>query len=112
MLFQEYLYACIQRADLDSLHGVWDADNPIGSNVLAHTNLTEIKLALDLYWRNDIPPEKLNLGIGFYGRSFQLADPSCHKPGCRFLGGADPGPVRVQIKAQRAPGERHIPGIR
>ncbi|KAK7910554.1 hypothetical protein PG985_013035 [Apiospora marii] len=74
------------------LHGVWDADNPIGSNVLAHTNLTEIKLALDLYWRNGVPAEKLNLGIGFYGRSFQLADPSCHEPGCKFLGGASPGP--------------------
>ncbi|KAI9150010.1 Chitotriosidase-1 [Paramyrothecium foliicola] len=74
------------------LHGVWDAQNPIGSNVLAHTNLTEIKLALDLYWRNDIDPKKLNLGFGFYGRSFTLADPTCYKPGCRFSGGADPGP--------------------
>ncbi|KAK2015704.1 hypothetical protein LZ32DRAFT_689406 [Colletotrichum eremochloae] len=74
------------------LHGVWDAWNPIGSNVLAHTNITEIKLALDLYWRNEIPPEKLNLGIGFYGRSFELTDPSCHKPGCPFRGGAAPGP--------------------
>ncbi|TDZ15172.1 Endochitinase [Colletotrichum orbiculare MAFF 240422] len=74
------------------LHGVWDAWNPIGSNVLAHSNLTEIKLALDLYWRNDIPPEKLNLGIGFYGRSFELTDPACNKPGCQFRGGAAPGP--------------------
>lgn len=75
------------------LHGVWDAENPIGSNVLAHTNLTEIKLALDLYWRNDIPPKKLNLGFGFYGRSFTLSDPACYKPGCAFSGRADPGPV-------------------
>ncbi|KXH59987.1 glycosyl hydrolase family 18 [Colletotrichum salicis] len=74
------------------LHGVWDAWNPIGSNVLAHTNITEIKLALDLYWRNDIPPSKLNLGFGFYGRSFQLSDPSCHEPGCPFVAGASPGP--------------------
>ncbi|KAK5654041.1 hypothetical protein OQA88_7719 [Cercophora sp. LCS_1] len=73
------------------LHGVWDAWNPIGSHVLAHSNLTEIKLALDLYWRNDIPPDKLNLGIGFYGRSFELADPACSKPGCIFKGGAAPG---------------------
>ncbi|KAI1776334.1 family 18 glycosyl hydrolase [Hypoxylon cercidicola] len=73
------------------LHGIWDSWNPIGSNVLAHSNLTEIKLALDLYWRNDVPPEKLNLGLGFYGRSFQLTDPSCFKPGCQFRGGASPG---------------------
>ncbi|KAL3423877.1 glycosyl hydrolases family 18 protein, partial [Phlyctema vagabunda] len=74
------------------LHGVWDAWNPIGSRVLGHSNITEIELALDLYWRNDIPPEKLNLGIGFYGRSFQLSDPTCYKPGCAFKGGAAPGP--------------------
>lgn len=74
------------------LHGIWDADNPIGSQVLAHTNLTEIDLALDLFWRNKVDPSKINMGIGFYGRSFQLADPSCHKPGCLFLGGAKPGP--------------------
>lgn len=30
------------------LHGVWDSDNPIGNQVLAHTNLTEIDYALDL----------------------------------------------------------------
>lgn len=30
------------------LHGVWDSSNPIGNQVLAHTNLTEIDQALDL----------------------------------------------------------------
>lgn len=74
------------------LHGVWDAKNPIGSRVLSHTNLTEIKLALDLFWRSKVPANKLNLGLGFYGRSFQLSDPSCSKPGCQFKGGAAPGP--------------------
>ncbi|KAF1818481.1 glycoside hydrolase family 18 protein [Dissoconium aciculare CBS 342.82] len=74
------------------LHGVWDQDNPIGNHVLAHTNLTEIKSALDLLWRNQVPAEKLNLGVGFYGRSFQLSDSSCFTPGCKFKGGASPGP--------------------
>ncbi|GAP90626.2 putative glycoside hydrolase family 18 protein [Rosellinia necatrix] len=74
------------------LHGTWDSSNPIGNHVLAHTNLTEIKLALDLYWRNSIPANKLNLGLGFYGRSFQLSDPGCSMPGCLFKGGASPGP--------------------
>ena len=58
---------------------------------MAHTNLTEINEALDLYWRNDIPAGKVNLGLGFYGRSFQLTDPSCYKPGCLFKGGGSPG---------------------
>ncbi|KAJ4364051.1 hypothetical protein N0V83_009506 [Neocucurbitaria cava] len=30
------------------LHGTWDAENPIGNQVLGHTNLTEVDLALDL----------------------------------------------------------------
>ena len=53
--------------------------------------MTEIKEALDLLWRNHVPAKKLNLGLGFYGRSFQLADPECSKPGCNFKGGASPG---------------------
>ncbi|RGP61415.1 glycosyl hydrolases family 18 [Fusarium longipes] len=70
------------------LHGIWDRDNPIGNRILGHTNLTEIDMALDLFWRNDIPPEDIVLGIGLYGRSFKLESPSCWKPGCRF---SDPG---------------------
>ncbi|KUL82513.1 hypothetical protein ZTR_10626 [Talaromyces verruculosus] len=74
------------------LHGVWDSTNPIGSIVQAHTNLTEIKLAAELFWRVNIPPEKLVMGFGFYGRSFTLADTSCTKPGCPFKGAPSPGP--------------------
>ena len=74
------------------LHGVWDRNNPIGSIVQGHTNLTEIKLAAELLWRVKVPPEKVVLGFGFYGRSFQLSNPSCSTPGCQFSGGAKPGP--------------------
>ncbi|KAL7621055.1 hypothetical protein AAE478_008367 [Parahypoxylon ruwenzoriense] len=74
------------------LHGVWDSSNPIGSIVQGHTNLTEIKLAAELFWRVNIPPSKVALGFGFYGRAFTLADPSCKTPGCPFSGGARPGP--------------------
>ncbi|KAF5557753.1 glycosyl hydrolase family 18 [Fusarium napiforme] len=70
------------------LHGIWDRDNPIGNQILGHTNITEIDLALDLFWRNNIPPGDIVLGIGLYGRSFKLENPSCWKPGCRF---SDPG---------------------
>ena len=61
-------------------------------DVQAHTNLTEIDQALDLLWRNNIDPLKATLGLGFYGRSFTLADPSCTAPGCKFLYGGNPGP--------------------
>lgn len=74
------------------LHGVWDSENPIGSIVQGHTNLTEIKTALELYWRAEITPAQLVLGFGFYGRSFTLEDPKCTKPGCPFSGASDAGP--------------------
>jgi chitinase len=50
-----------------------------------------MSLAFDLFWRNDVPAGKLNMGLGFYGRAFQLADPACNKPGCLFKGGATKG---------------------
>lgn len=67
------------------LHGSWDSpEDQIGSYVYAHTNLTEISDALDLLWRNNVPANKVNLGLGFYGRSYTLSDPSCTLPGCEF----------------------------
>lgn len=73
------------------LHGEWDKLNPIGDIIQGHTNLTEIKLAMDLLWRNDVPPEKVVLGVGFYGRSFQLESRTCSSPGCHFKGSAKAG---------------------
>lgn len=86
-----HLHINIADASADSLHGVWDSDNPIGSHIYGHTNLTETDLAFDLFWRNNVPAKKLNMGLGFYGRSFQLQDPKCNKPGCVFKGGAEKG---------------------
>lgn len=74
------------------LHGIWDSTDPIGPYVYAHTNLTEIDLALDLFWRNDISPSMINLGLAFYGRTFELSDPSCITPGCPFSGAGPAGP--------------------
>lgn len=59
--------------------------------IAPHTNLTEISQGLDLLWRNGIPPSKVVLGLGFYGRSFTLANPACNTPGCAFTSGGDPG---------------------
>jgi chitinase len=37
------------------LHGTWDStDKFIGPIVNAHTNLTEIDLTMDLFWRNKV----------------------------------------------------------
>ncbi|GAO19284.1 hypothetical protein UVI_02063400 [Ustilaginoidea virens] len=74
------------------LHGTWDGTNPyLGAFVNAHTNLTEIDTALNLLWRNDIKPEKVIMGMGFYGRSFTLSNPGCATAGCGFRAGGNPG---------------------
>ncbi|KAL2869898.1 glycosyl hydrolases family 18-domain-containing protein [Aspergillus lucknowensis] len=73
------------------LHGIWDANNTIGKHVLGHTNLTEIDLALNLLWRNNIPADKVNMGLAFYSRTFELKDKKCDIPGCVFKEGGKKG---------------------
>lgn len=76
---------------LTASQGVWDANNPIGSIVQGHSNLTEIKMTADLLWRNEVRPDQVVLGLGFYGRSFRLEDTACSEPGCQFSGPAEKG---------------------
>ncbi|GKT65310.1 chitinase [Colletotrichum tofieldiae] len=74
------------------IHGVWDSTvNSIGAYAYAHTNLTEIEMGLNLLWRNNINPERVVMGLGFYGRSFTMEDPGCMSAGCPFTSGADGG---------------------
>ncbi|KAL8694817.1 MAG: hypothetical protein Q9218_000576 [Villophora microphyllina] len=88
---------CKKRSQLTKLksydlHGTWDStDKYIGAVVNAHTNLTEIDQTMDLLWRNNINPDQVVLGLGFYGRSFTLTDPSCTHAGCPFSSGGNPG---------------------
>jgi chitinase len=52
------------------LFGTWDQqDVYIGPYVYAHSNLTQTAIDMDLLWRNNINPQKVNMGFGFYGRS-------------------------------------------
>jgi len=75
------------------LHGTWDkTDKYVGAALDAHTNLTEIDQTLNLLWRNEIVPAQVTLGLGFYGRSSTLKDPTCTKPGCLFATGGMAGP--------------------
>ncbi|KAF3278210.1 hypothetical protein TWF970_004662 [Orbilia oligospora] len=74
------------------LRGEWDKENVwTGPYIGAHTNLTEIDQMLKLLWRNNINPDNIVLGIGFYGRAFQLENPACTTPGCRFSAASPPG---------------------
>jgi hypothetical protein len=75
-------------------HGLWDQHNDwTGPYLKGHTNLTEAKSGLDLLWRNNVKPENVVMGFGFYGRSFTMADATCHDPtaGCQFSTSGLPG---------------------
>ncbi|OBT81895.1 hypothetical protein VE02_09580, partial [Pseudogymnoascus sp. 03VT05] len=73
-------------------HGIWDKGNKwLGNFLNAHTNLTEIAAALDLLWRNNIEPDKVTLGLGFYARTFTMTTPSCSVPGCTFESAGNAG---------------------
>ncbi|KAF8961088.1 hypothetical protein BDZ97DRAFT_2077079 [Flammula alnicola] len=75
------------------LHGTWDGVDPyIGFVLGSHTNLTEIDQAFQLFWRIGVSPSQMVMGMGFYGRSFTLADPSCTEPPCPWVSGGNPGP--------------------
>ncbi|KAK6337057.1 hypothetical protein TWF718_009843 [Orbilia javanica] len=72
--------------------GAWDATNKwTGPYVGAHTNLTMTQQALDLMWRSNVSGDKINMGLGFYGRSFTLKNKACTKPGCQFTKAGAPG---------------------
>ncbi|KAM0704603.1 hypothetical protein Q7P35_008837 [Cladosporium inversicolor] len=76
------------------MHGIWDKDTVgAGPYILPHTNLTEIDGALDLLWRTKVVPEKVNLGLAWYGRSFTLSEPNCTVPNgvCEFSGAGNKG---------------------
>ncbi|EFE44765.1 class V chitinase, putative [Trichophyton verrucosum HKI 0517] len=86
------MHSCPSLTDVGLLDGTWDAGvKSIGSHAYAHTNLTEINMALELLWRNNINPARVVMGLGFYGRSFTMKDPNCLDPGCEFKSGAHGG---------------------
>ncbi|RGP81736.1 hypothetical protein FLONG3_121 [Fusarium longipes] len=58
-----------------------------GSFVKSHTNLTDIQNALDLLWRENVDPKKINMGLSFHARTFTLSDPECGHAGCPFDSG-------------------------
>jgi chitinase len=56
------------------IHGVWDSTNKFTGPYVRPQNSSQV-----------------TLGLGWYGRSFTLADPSCSSPGCTFSAGGTAG---------------------
>jgi GH18 family chitinase len=75
------------------LHGIWEKGIE-GIGIRPHTNLTEIDDGLDLLWRADVAPEKVSMGMAWYGRSYTLQDTNCTTPNgiCQFSAAGLPGP--------------------
>ncbi|RDW92668.1 hypothetical protein BP5796_02062 [Coleophoma crateriformis] len=76
------------------IHGTWDSTSKFtGPYIRPHTNWTEITQGLDLLWRAGVSPDKVTLGLGWYGRSFTLTDETCVTPNgvCMFSAGGSPG---------------------
>ncbi|KAI7362264.1 glycoside hydrolase family 18 protein [Hortaea werneckii] len=89
--------ASIRVSSPDNRVGKWNSEAPTAESfVQAHSNLTEIDQGLDLLWRNGIDPQKVVLGLGFYGRAFTLEIQGCSKPGCDFSGSAKEGACTEQ----------------
>ncbi|KAJ5559038.1 CAZyme family GH18 [Penicillium sp. DV-2018c] len=73
------------------MHGTWDQGNKwTGAFLNPHTNLTEIKSALELLWRNNVEGDQVVMGLAFYGRSYTTQ--GCVEPGCVYASGGLPGP--------------------
>ncbi|KAJ6465504.1 glycosyl hydrolases family 18-domain-containing protein [Mycena vitilis] len=72
------------------IHGSWDIK--FNTGVLPHTAIPEVNAAVNMLIKAGVKLSKINLGIGFYGRSFTLADATCKVAGCPLSGGGTPGP--------------------
>lgn len=89
---REYDLTTRPRVHQLSIDGIWDSSiKDLGPYAHAHTNLTEINAGLELLWRNNTNPARVNLGLEFYGRSFRLKDPQCLDAGCQLIGGGKAG---------------------
>ncbi|KLP13453.1 chitinase [Fusarium fujikuroi] len=85
-------------------HGAWDTPKSwLGNHLNSHTNLTEIKEAFDLLWRNDVDPDQVNMGLAFYARTFTASSSSCMSPGCLFDAGGPAEPCTDAVGVMSNP---------
>ncbi|KAJ1941898.1 hypothetical protein FBU59_003366, partial [Linderina macrospora] len=74
------------------MHGTWDANiKPTSPYLSPHTNITEVTTAIKILERAGVTSDKILMGLGFYGRSYKMADPKCSTTGCKFIDESAPG---------------------
>ncbi|KLO78838.1 Uncharacterized protein LW93_4159 [Fusarium fujikuroi] len=85
-------------------HGAWDTPKSwLGNHLNSHTNLTEIKDAFDLLWRNNVDPDQVNMGLAFYARTFTASSTGCMSPGCLFDAGGPAEPCTDAVGVMSNP---------
>ncbi|KAM5345867.1 hypothetical protein ACJ41O_011728 [Fusarium nematophilum] len=85
-------------------HGAWDTpESWLGNHLNSHTNLTEIKDAFDLLWRNKVNPDQVNMGLAFYARTFTASSAGCMSPGCLFDAGGPAEPCTDAVGVMSNP---------
>ncbi|KAL2152192.1 hypothetical protein VTH82DRAFT_5376 [Thermothelomyces myriococcoides] len=67
------------------LHGQWEGCDT-GNCLRSQINLTETKQALAMITKAGVPGEKIVVGVASYGRSFEMEQPGCWGPECKFTG--------------------------
>ncbi|KAF5648627.1 class V chitinase [Fusarium sp. NRRL 52700] len=87
-----------------SFPGAWDTPKSwLGNHLNSHANLTEIKDAFDLLWRNKIDPDQVNMGLAFYACIFSVYNTGCMSPGCLFDAGGPKEPCTNAVGAMYNP---------
>lgn len=85
-------------------HGAWDTPNSLlGNHLNSDTNLTEIKDAFDLLWRNNVDPDHVNMGLAFYARTFIASSTGCMSPGCLLDAGGPAEPCADAVGVMSNP---------
>jgi GH18 family chitinase len=63
---------------LESILTCDKGDNPnLGAKIRPQTDLREIEKDLLPLWFNGVNPKKVNLGMAYYGRGYQVKDKTC-----------------------------------
>ena len=76
------------------MHGAWD--NFLGFNAPLYANdKLNVDFALKYWLSKGASADKINLGLGTYGRSFTLANPSAIKPNSAASGAGQAGRVMI-----------------
>lgn len=86
----------------DVVNANWGTDK----HIYAHTNLTEINKSLAYLLDNGVPSKQINLGLAFYGNSYQLSDTSVSSVHFTSPLQVDTDPAKVCRTRMSIPGPR------